>query len=130
MLQKLLNRDFPDSNINLVRVHQNSWDIEIEKTKIRIDYVTDKKFVCADAILCKLPRTETAGFHEYVLHENYGLKSLVFSMNKESIMLSAVIHEDDLNTGTAKSIFKQLMDKALYYDDFFINKYNALRIEN
>ena len=86
--------------------------------------------IFGDAILCSLPKTNIGPIYEYLLRENYHLKSLTFSVNNNNIVLSLLIYDEDMAIETGLACFRNLAEKADYYDNILIENYGALpRIE-
>lgn len=116
-------------NVELSRVGQTAWDIEEGSALIKITYDVNSKFLYSDVVLCSLPKDNIAALYEYLLKENYNLENISFSIYNQNIILGCVVYEDDLDESTGIKLFKNLFEKADYYDDLLINQFNALPIE-
>jgi serine protease Do len=115
-------------DVRLARMGPASWDIEEGSARIRIDYHTNTRFVVADALLCKLPKTNIAAIYEFLLRENYKLDGLLFSINNQDIMLSLLIYDEDINMETGVPTFGDLFKFANHYDDILLNEMGAVAL--
>ncbi|MBC8042302.1 MAG: trypsin-like peptidase domain-containing protein [Rhizobacter sp.] len=124
MVEMILNTLGKD--IRLSRRGANNWEVEEGSAKIRITYNQQSYFITADAHLCQLPKANIAPIYEFVLHENYTSQGLLFSVNGQNIVLSALIYDEYLNEQSGLDMFRRLFTKADEYDNILIEKYGAL----
>lgn len=111
-------------DVKLSRRGPYDWEVEQGSMKIFIKYV-ENGFIVADAIVCRIPKKNIAAIYEYLLRENYNLEKIYFSVTNQKVVLSAMIFDKYLEFETGKDIFGFLFEKADYYDDYMINKFNA-----
>ncbi|MCS7077255.1 MAG: trypsin-like peptidase domain-containing protein [Bacteroidia bacterium] len=117
-------------DVRLSRRGPNNWEIYEGSAKIWIAFNTESYFIIGDAYLCQIPKQNIAPLYEYLLRENDKLEGLSLSINKQNIVLSVVIYDQDFNYNYATKVFKDLLLKADYYDNILIEQYGALpRIE-
>ncbi|MCS7073104.1 MAG: trypsin-like peptidase domain-containing protein [Bacteroidia bacterium] len=124
IIETILNQ--MGKEVKIARRGTNNWEIEEGSAKIWISYNQDSYFVIGDATLCSLPKTNISAIYEFLLRENYNLKSLTFSVNNNHIMLSFIIYDEDLTVETGLAAFRNLAEKADYYDNILIEKYGAI----
>ena len=117
-------------NVEISRVGTTGWDIEEGSALIRITYNTKNRFIYADAILGSLPKDNIGPLYEYMLRENYDLESMAFSVDRQNIVLSTIMYDDDLNEETGTVIFKELFQKADDYDNHMADTYGMEMAEN
>lgn len=112
----------------LSRDGQNRWEVEEGSAKIKISYNPENYFIVSDAYLCKLPKTGIKDLYTFLLKENYNLRGKLFSLQGENIVMSSLIYDLDLTAHTGESLFKELFQKADYYDNLLMTQYNCLPI--
>lgn len=110
----------------LARTGPDAWEIEHGSARVKIAYVPHTKFVVADALLAYLPKTGLGLLYEYLLRKNRELDGLVYSLDKRDILLSLLIHEDDLVTENATQQFNDLFNTADEADDVLIHTYGCI----
>lgn len=123
ILQKL------DKDVALSRGGTNNWEIEQGSAKIKIQYNQQSHFIIGDSFLCKLPKTNIAPVYEFLLRENYDIEGVYFATSEQDIVLSLLIYDEDLTPDTGFTLFKNLLEKADYYDDILIHQYAAQPID-
>lgn len=111
---------------NLARVTTNNWEIKEGSATIRINYNADNYFVVADAHLCQLSQKNIKPVYEFLLRENYQLKRMLFSVSNQDIILSSLTYDMDMTAESGEKMFKELFQKADYYDDLLIEQYGCL----
>ncbi|MCS7028356.1 MAG: trypsin-like peptidase domain-containing protein [Bacteroidia bacterium] len=117
-------------DVRLSRRGFNNWEIYEGSAKIWINFNPETYFIIGDAYLCHIPKQNIASLYEYLLRENDKLEGLSLSINKQNIVLSVIIYEQDFNYNYALKVFKDLFLKADYYDTILIEQFGALpRIE-
>lgn len=116
-------------DVRLARIGMNAWDVEEGSALIKITYNNQSGFIFNDTMLCTLPKDNIGDLYEYLLKENYHLDNIGFSVFNQNIILGLIIYDEDLNLETGVSLYKQLIEKADYYDDILIEKFNAQPIE-
>jgi serine protease Do len=112
-------------DVKLARRGPYAWEIDEGSATIYMNY-NENGFVVGDAFICRLPKANVSPLYEFMLKENYDLDGLIFSLNKQDIMLSTLIYDQYLNVETGLEIFKNLFKKADEYDAIFIEKFGAL----
>ena len=60
-----------------------------------------------------------------MLHQNYELEGLTFSVKRQDIILSLLIFDQYLNKETSKKLFDHLSEAADYHDNILVEKYGA-----
>lgn len=110
----------------LARRGANAWEITHGSALIEITYVEELRFIIADAHLCRLPRTNIAAIYEFLLRENNTLTDMMFSIDEQDIVLSTVMYDAYFSKETALAIYKNLLNKADYYDNLLVEQYGAL----
>ena len=55
---------------------------------------------------------------------------MAISGYNQNIVIGTIIHELDLNEETGKHIFKNLFEKANYYENYLVENFQMERIEN
>lgn len=117
-------------DVELSRVGKTGWDVEEGSALVRITYNTNDRFIYADATLGTLPKDNIGPLYEYLLKENYDLESLTFSIDRQNIMLSTIVYDDDLNEETGKIILENLFKKADDYDNYLADNYGMTMAEH
>jgi serine protease Do len=112
----------------LARDGQNRWEVEEGSAKIKISYNPENYFIVSDAYLCKLPKTGIKELYTYLLKENFSLRGKLFSLQGENIVMSSLIYDLDLTADAGESLFKELFQKADYYDNLLMEQYKCLPI--
>ena len=112
-------------NVELARVGSNHWEVEQGSAKIKISYNPENYFVVSDAFLCRLPKQGITEVYTYLLQENFKLKTTLFSLQTDSIVLSALINDLDLTVDTGTALFKKLFEQADYYDTYLIEQFGC-----
>jgi serine protease Do len=110
----------------LARRGANAWEITHGSAIVEITYEEELRYIIGDAQLCRLPRTNIKEIYEYLLRENYTLENVMFSVDEQDIILSTVIYDAYFTRDMAISIFKNLFEKADYYDNILVEKYGAI----
>lgn len=115
-------------NKELARGGYNFWEVEEGSAKIRINYNPDTYFIISDAFLCSIPKEQIAATYEFLLKENTQLRGMLFSLNGQNIVLSSLIYDLDLTVESGENAFRQLFQKADYYDNILIGQYGCIPI--
>lgn len=119
ILQKL------DHSPELARIGNNRWEVEEGSAKIRISYNPENYFIISDAHLCQLPRQNISPLYTYLLKENYTLRSKLFSLQGDNIVLSSLLYDLELTIENGLEIFREFFQKADYYDTLLIEQYGC-----
>jgi serine protease Do len=82
--------------------------------------------VVGDAYLCQLPKQEIGKVYEYLLRENYHMKSMLFSVSQQDIILTSLTYDMDMTAQSGEKMLKELMTKADYYDNLLIEQFGCL----
>ncbi len=113
-------------NKELARTGQNKWEVEEGSAKIRITYNPENFFIISDAFLCQLPRQGIRELYTYLLRENYKLQGKFFSLHEGDVVLSSLIYDLDINLDSGRQMFKDLFEKADYYDTILIDQFSCI----
>jgi serine protease Do len=70
--------------------------------------------------------TKIKPLYQFLLEENYRINGLVLSCVKQNIVLSCIIYDLDMTKEGGAESFRNLFQKADYYDDFLKHEYNCL----
>ncbi len=109
-------------DLNFSRLGKKFWEIKQGSATIFIKYDQKKNFIVAFSRLLVLKTENLKEIYKYLLIENKKLGMLSFSIQENEVFLSApYIFDDDFDEIFAKNIFKDLFEKADYYDDILIN---------
>jgi len=110
----------------LARRGANAWEISHGTALIEITYEEELRYIIGDAQLCRLPRNNIKEIYEFLLRENYSLDNVMFSVYEQDIILSTVIYDAYFTREMALTIFKNLFEKADFYDNILVEKYGAI----
>jgi len=113
-------------DVKLARRGPYRWEFSEGSAVIVVNYNQDGFIVC-DSFLCQLPKTGIADIYEFMLRENYSLESMMFSVNKQNIVLSTFMYDQDLTGETVMENIKRFIETADRYDNILIEKYGAVR---
>lgn len=113
-------------DIQLSRRGHNTWEIEQGSAEIKIIYDEATGSISGNAYLCRLPRKDISVIYEYLLRENYALEEVAFSVHQQDIVLSFIIFDRYFTKTTATTVFRNLFEKADYYDDILVDEYGAI----
>jgi serine protease Do len=109
----------------LARNGTNRWEVEEGSAKIKIAYNPENYFIISDAFLCQLPKQNIGVLYTFLLKENCTLKGMLFSTNGENIVLSSLVNDVDLTAESGELLFKNLFEKADYYDNLLMEQYGC-----
>jgi serine protease Do len=114
-------------DIKLARNGPNNWEVKEGSAKIKINYNPDNYFIVGDAFLCQLPTdiTKIKTLYQFLLQENYNLRGLVLSCNKQNIVLSLLMYDLDMSIESGTEAFRNLFKKADEYDDLLKTNYGC-----
>jgi serine protease Do len=121
-IEKIL--DSLGKDVKISRRGPNYWEIEEGSIKVYISY-PESGFISCDAYLCRLPKQNIAPLYEYLLKENFNLENAVLSIKGQFVLLTSIIFDYYLEPESGMKIFKNLFEKADYYDDYIIDNFNA-----
>lgn len=115
-------------DVKLAREGVNNWSVKEGSAKIKISYNSENFFIAADAYLCQMPEdsTKIKPLYQYLLEENYRTNGLVLSCLKQNIVLSCIVYDLDLTKEAGVETFRNLFQKADYYDDFLKQQYGCM----
>jgi len=91
------------------------WDFSNDDFWVKITYVQATKFVIFDAPIAMVPKEKIGEFFEFALRENFKLTDLVFSLQNNQLLLSALTFEDDFYHDVELKKLKALIDSATKY---------------
>ncbi|MGH2552134.1 MAG: trypsin-like peptidase domain-containing protein [Chitinophagaceae bacterium] len=114
-------------DVRLAREGVNAWGVKEGSANIKITYNAENFFIAGDAYLCQLP-TEAARIkplYQFLLEENYRINGLVLSCVKQNIVLSCIMYDMDMTKENGADSFRNLFQKADYYDDFLKTEYGC-----
>jgi serine protease Do len=109
----------------LARTGTNHWEVEEGSAKIKIAYNPDNYFIVSDAYLCKLPKTGIKELYTYLLQRNYDMRSMLFSLHGENIVLSSLVYDLDMTPEVGEHMYRDLFQKADHYDTLLIEQYGC-----
>jgi len=111
----------------LAREGMNSWSVKEGSAKIKITYNPENYFIAGDAYLCQMPSdaTKIKPLYQFLLEENFRTHGLVLSCVKQNIVLSCIIYDLDMTKEGGAESFRNLFQKADYYDDFLKSEYSC-----
>ena len=112
-------------NPDIARTGQNRWEIEVGSARVKVSFNPENYFIISDAILCQLPRQNIATLYTYLLKENYHMRSKLFSLQGDNIVLSSLIYDMELSVENGTPLFDDLFRKADFYDTLLIEQYGC-----
>lgn len=112
-------------DVALSRCGPNAWEIRQGSAKVLMTYHDKSGLISADTILCELPKDNIKPLYEYLLRENYTNEALTLSVNEQDIVLSLLIFDRYLNENTCLVMFRNMLEKADYYDNILVEQYGA-----
>lgn len=112
----------------LARNGQNRWEVKQGSAKIRISFNPDNYFIISDAYLCTLPKQNIKDLYVYLLKENYKLRSELFSIHGENVVLSSLVYNLDITVESGETLYRNLFEQADAYDDILINQYGCRQV--
>jgi serine protease Do len=112
-------------DVRLARDGQNTWSVKEGSAKIKITYNPENYFVAGDAYLCQMPSdaVKIKPLYKFLLEENFRTQGLVLSCVKQNIVLSCIMYDLDMTKENGSEAFRNLFQKADYYDDFLKHEY-------
>jgi serine protease Do len=114
-------------DVRLARDGVNVWSVKEGSAKIKITYNPENFFIAGDAYLCQMPvdGAKIKPLYTYLLEENFRTEGLVLSCVKQNIVLSSIMYDLDLTKENGANSFRNLFQKADYYDDFLKQEYGC-----
>lgn len=114
-------------DVRLAREGVNNWSVKEGSAKIKISYNAENFFIAGDAYLCQMPSdpVKIKPLYKFLLEENFRTNGLVLSCVKQNIVLSCIIYDLDMTKENGADAFRNLFQKADYYDDFLKNEYSC-----
>ncbi len=114
-------------DVKLAREGVNNWSVKEGSAKIKIAYNAENYFIAGDAYLCQMPSdaTKIKPLYQFLLEENFRTNGLVLSCVKQNIVLSCIIYDLDMTKENGIDAFRDLFQKADYYDDFLKTQYSC-----
>lgn len=114
-------------DVKLAREGVNNWSVKEGSAKIKITYNPENFFIAGDAYLCQLPTdpVKIKPLYQFLLEENFRTRGLVLSCVKQNIVLSSIIYDLDMTKENGAETFRNLFQKADYYDDFLKKEYGC-----
>lgn len=114
-------------DVKLAREGVNNWSVKEGSAKIKISYNAQNYFIAGDAYLCQMPAdaAKIKPLYQFLLEENYRTDGLVLSCVKQNIVLSCIIYDLDMTKESGAESFRNLFQKADYYDDYLKQNYNC-----
>jgi serine protease Do len=115
-------------DVRLARDGNNTWTVKEGSAKIKITYNPENYFIAGDAYLCQMPTdaTRIKPLYQFLLEENFRTNGLVLSCVKQNIVLSCIMYDLDMNKENGTDSFRNLFQKADYYDDFLKTQYGCV----
>lgn len=114
-------------DVKLAREGVNTWSVKEGSAKIKITYNAENFFIAGDAYLCQLPvdATKIKPLYQFLLEENFRTNGLVLSCVKQNLILSRIIYDLDMTVENGAAAFRNLFQKADYYDDYLKNEFGC-----
>ena len=114
-------------DVRLAREGVNNWSVKEGSARIKISYNPENFFIAGDAYLCQMPSDpgKIKPLYQFLLQENFRTAGLVLSCVKQNIVLSCIMYDLDLSKTGGVDAFRNLFQKADYYDDFLKNEYSC-----
>jgi serine protease Do len=112
-------------DVELSRQGPDSWEVQKGSARIDISYHEESGLIVGDAFLCVLPKDNIKALYAYLLHENYRIKGLTFSVRGQDIILSLLIYDRYLSHETGQILFGHLFQMADAYDNVLVESYGA-----
>lgn len=114
-------------DVRLAREGVNVWSVKEGSAKIKITYNPENFFIAGDAYLCQMPTDaiKIKPLYTYLLEENFRTHGLVLSCVKQNIVLSSIMYDLDLTKENGMDSFRNLFQKADYYDDYLKHEYGC-----
>jgi serine protease Do len=112
--------------VELSRRGPKNWQITHGSAHINISYNAMNGLNICDAYLCELPLQGISEIYNYLLRQNNEIEGFCFSIKDQDIILSLLIYDQYLNQETGVKLFKELFDKADYYDNILVENYGAV----
>jgi serine protease Do len=114
-------------DIKLSRSGPDNWEVREGSAKIRLSYNHENFFISADAFLCVLPKdaSRIKPLYSYLLRENNALEGMSLSCYQNNIVLTCIIYDLDLDRDRGVAIFRELFQKADFYDDHMKNEFGC-----
>ncbi len=114
-------------DVKLAREGVNNWSVKEGSAKIKIAYNAENYFIAGDAYLCQMPSDpmKIKPLYQFLLEENYRTNGLVLSCVKQNIVLSCIIYDLDMTKEGGVDAFRNLFQKADYYDDYLKTEYSC-----
>ena len=69
--------------------------------------------------------TKIKPLYQFLLQENFRVNGLVLSCVKQNIVLSCIMYDLDMTKENGADSFRNLFQKADYYDDFLKQEYSC-----
>ena len=115
-------------DVRLARDGVNAWSVKEGSAKIKITYNAENFFITGDAYLCQMPAdtSKIKPLYQFLLQENFKVNRLVLSCVKQNIVLSCIMYDLDMTKENGAESFRNLFQKADYYDDFLKTTYNCI----
>ena len=114
-------------DVRLAREGVNTWSVKEGSAKIKITYNAENFFIAGDAYLCQMPSdaTKIKPLYQFLLQENFRVNGLVLSCVKQNIVLSCIMYDLDMTKENGADSFRNLFQKADYYDDFLKSEFSC-----
>jgi serine protease Do len=109
----------------LARRGPNVWEVRNGSANINLSYYEPNGLIAGDAILCNLPTANIQPVYEYLLRQNHEMETLSFSVRGQEIVLSLVIYDRYLSLETGMRLFRNLFERADYYDNVLVEQFGA-----
>jgi serine protease Do len=115
-------------DVRLAREGVNVWTVKEGTAKIKITYNAENFFIAGDAYLCQMPSdaTKIKPLYQFLLQENFRTNGLVLSCVKQNIVLSCIMYDLDMTKEHGAAAFRNLFQKADYYDDYLKTEFSCL----
>ncbi|GLR18615.1 trypsin-like peptidase domain-containing protein [Portibacter lacus] len=112
--------------VKLARRGPKNWQITRGSARINISYNSKNGLNICDAYLCELPSEGINSIYKYLLRQNHQLEGFSLSIKDQDIILSLLIFDQYLNQETGVKLFRELFEKADYFDNILVEEFGAM----
>jgi hypothetical protein len=114
-------------DINIVRESRDSWVISDENLDININYSPENGHISTSCILCRLPQEDIGRMYGFLMHQNYKMPGLTFSVSGGHVTLSTRrISGADFHSDTCCELLEGYIAACHRFSDILINRYYGI----
>ena len=110
----------------LCRRGPNNWELNRGSARILLSYHEESGMVVAESVLANLPRENILPIYQFLMQQNAKLRGLNLGINKNNIILSAIMFDQYIKPEFSTAILEDLITRADLYDDQLIKEFGAL----